>query len=289
MSVHVTSPVWKHSTAKGTRLLVQLSLAEQANDEGWCWPAQGSIVERTRTSRSTVQRALDWLEEHYEIEVHPRVGTSNMYRVTPAGVGNAMVPQADASAPSGGTPHIEAGSRQPDEAGGRVSIVEQGRVTSDAQTVTDPSGRTVTEPLADESRSLLPDIGGVCSTVGCSYPARHGGAHRDPWFDAVVDAFQYRVVDPEDASFIAKIANKAKTAGYTPEEIKDAAAWIVTAWGPSKLTLGSLNTHLHRALSGVAKLTDDDVTAFTDNRQRMNRADEILALETPPAIEQTGT
>src|SRR3989304_6156653 len=69
---HITAAWERAPLAKGNDLLVLLSLADQANDDGWCWPGQGSLVRRTKTSRATVQRAIGALAQAGYIEVHER-------------------------------------------------------------------------------------------------------------------------------------------------------------------------------------------------------------------------
>src|SRR3990172_12280275 len=94
---HITAAWERAPLAKGNDLLVLLSLADQANDDGWCWPGQGSLVRRTKTSRATVQRAIGALAQAGYIEVHERPGTSNLYRVTIDGG-----PQSEGPPPLGG-------------------------------------------------------------------------------------------------------------------------------------------------------------------------------------------
>lgn len=63
---------------------VLIALADQANDQGVCWPAVETIAERTCASERAVQEALKWLEEHGAISRERRTQRSTMYTVTPA-------------------------------------------------------------------------------------------------------------------------------------------------------------------------------------------------------------
>ena len=81
MSVHVTSAVWKSSKATGSALLVLLSLADQADDDGFCWPSVANICARTRLSRASVFRHLAELESLGEITRASNDGRSTDYRV----------------------------------------------------------------------------------------------------------------------------------------------------------------------------------------------------------------
>jgi hypothetical protein len=81
MSVHVSSVVWSHSHSTGNARLILICLADQANDEGWCWPSIGNIMKRCVLDERTVQRRLEALEKSGEVTRHFRPGRSTMYRV----------------------------------------------------------------------------------------------------------------------------------------------------------------------------------------------------------------
>jgi len=84
MSTHVTSPCWKQSSAKGSTRLVLLSLADQANDDGWCWPSVAAIAKRCAISERSVQDHLNRLCDAgglLEVERVERPGRSTQYRV----------------------------------------------------------------------------------------------------------------------------------------------------------------------------------------------------------------
>jgi hypothetical protein len=84
MSVHVSSWVWKHSKAKGTQLLVLLSLADMANDDGACWPSIRMICERCRVSERAVQENLRAAESIGELEIRKQQGKygTNVFQFT---------------------------------------------------------------------------------------------------------------------------------------------------------------------------------------------------------------
>jgi hypothetical protein len=91
MSIHVSSWVWKNSKAEGTELLVSLALADMANDEGYCWPANLSTIKslavRCRISERQVQRHLQSLTDRSELLSSQQFGQngsqiSNLYRFT---------------------------------------------------------------------------------------------------------------------------------------------------------------------------------------------------------------
>lgn len=90
MSTHIASDVWKYSRAHGAALLVLVSLADQANDAGECWPSVESIAARCRVSVRSVHRYLDQLVALGELEKVQRLGRSSAYVVHP--LGDALTP-----------------------------------------------------------------------------------------------------------------------------------------------------------------------------------------------------
>lgn len=75
--------VWKQAPVTDpTCLLVLLSLADQANDDGVCWPSVGSIAARCRVSERTVKRWLAHLQSVGILTTRRRYNNSNVYRIT---------------------------------------------------------------------------------------------------------------------------------------------------------------------------------------------------------------
>lgn len=62
---------------------VAISLADQANDTGVCWPAVGSISIRTNLDPRTVRRAVSFLESNHYLRVERRTGHSSYYHLCP--------------------------------------------------------------------------------------------------------------------------------------------------------------------------------------------------------------
>lgn len=63
---------------------VLVSLADNANDEGVCWPSVATICERTCLSRRSVQGAINSLIEAGFLVATERDGRSNVYQITSA-------------------------------------------------------------------------------------------------------------------------------------------------------------------------------------------------------------
>jgi hypothetical protein len=98
MSVYISAAVWRNSKASGTALLVLISLADQANDDGTCWPSVHNIAKRCRVDDRTVQRRLDELEHLGEITRERRDHRSTIYTV--------RVTEGDADATSDNLPPV---------------------------------------------------------------------------------------------------------------------------------------------------------------------------------------
>lgn len=63
MSVRASTWAWFLEEVMGSEALVLLALADQANDEGFCWPSQQKLAPKARQSVSTLRRSLRSLEK----------------------------------------------------------------------------------------------------------------------------------------------------------------------------------------------------------------------------------
>jgi hypothetical protein len=62
--------------------LVAISLADQANDDGVCWPGVASIRVRTGLSERSVQSAIKKLVDSCYVKIELRAGTTTRYTIT---------------------------------------------------------------------------------------------------------------------------------------------------------------------------------------------------------------
>ena len=69
MSNAIITRAYESTVADSTDISVLLALADQANDDGICWPSIGSLSRRTRLSDRTVQRSLRRLAADKQISV----------------------------------------------------------------------------------------------------------------------------------------------------------------------------------------------------------------------------
>lgn len=81
MSIKRMTAVWDESCHKGNDLLLLLSLADHANDEGYCWPSIETLAKKTRLSESTVIRATKRMEDSGELVVNHNRRYGNRYIV----------------------------------------------------------------------------------------------------------------------------------------------------------------------------------------------------------------
>lgn len=94
------SACWPLQGMSGPQKAVLISLADNANDEGVCWPSVARISERTCLAERTVQTAIKWLGQVGLLSVRERMGRSTMYTLTPAAYAPQQEPHPAAAAPS---------------------------------------------------------------------------------------------------------------------------------------------------------------------------------------------
>jgi hypothetical protein len=64
---------------------VLISMADQANDDGHCWPSVGSVGKRVCAEERAVRDAIKWLCENGYLRRSFNLGQRTDYWVTPAG------------------------------------------------------------------------------------------------------------------------------------------------------------------------------------------------------------
>ncbi len=109
MSTIIMAACWPLQNMSPAQKSVLISLADNSNDEGVCWPSVSKISMRTCLSPRAVQGALRWLEEVGLLVARQREGRSTVYEITPAayappqemrGAGNARTPADAAPTPA---------------------------------------------------------------------------------------------------------------------------------------------------------------------------------------------
>jgi hypothetical protein len=77
------SQCWPIGGMSPAQKAVLISLADQANDDGYCWPSASTIAKRTCLSERAVRSAILWLRETGFLRSSERSGTSSVYQITP--------------------------------------------------------------------------------------------------------------------------------------------------------------------------------------------------------------
>lgn len=99
MSTIIMSACWPLQGMSGPQKAVLISLADNANDEGVCWPSVARISERTCLAERTVQTAIKWLGQVGLLSVRERMGRSTIYTLTPEAYAPQQEPRPATDAP----------------------------------------------------------------------------------------------------------------------------------------------------------------------------------------------
>ena len=80
MSTKIMASLWPIKMSP-TKKSVAISLADNANDEGFCWPSIKKISERTCLSERAVQKAIKSLIDDGVLVLTERSGRSNVFQI----------------------------------------------------------------------------------------------------------------------------------------------------------------------------------------------------------------
>ncbi len=142
------SACWPLQGMSPAQKAVLISLADQANDQGVCWPAVDSIAMRCCLSKRAVQQAIKWLRGAGIVSVEERQGRSTMYSVTPA----AYAPPQDLHPSSKCTPAANAPT--PADAAPRTVIEPTREPSGEPSPLPTRSGPAAGEALQEACRSV---------------------------------------------------------------------------------------------------------------------------------------
>lgn len=84
MSTIIMSQCWPLDGMSIAQKAVLISLADNANDQGVCWPSIPTIARRVCASERAVQNAIKWLEQAKVVRANRANGRHTSYMVTPA-------------------------------------------------------------------------------------------------------------------------------------------------------------------------------------------------------------
>ncbi|WP_434077752.1 helix-turn-helix domain-containing protein [Pseudomonas aeruginosa] len=170
MSTIIMSACWPLQGLTPAQKAVLISLADNANDEGVCWPSVAKIAERTCLSERAVQQAIKVLNECRALSIEARQGRSTMFTVTPAAFAPPQkVHPRRKCTPAGSAPTPADAAPQPPQ---------QMHPTPAAS-----APRTVIEPTREPSGNLLPADSGqpdaerdrqqACRAIWSAYAAAY--------------------------------------------------------------------------------------------------------------------
>ena len=197
MSTIIMSQCWPLQGLSVTQKAVLISLADQANDDGVCWPAVGTIAARCCMSARAVRSAMDHLEAVGLLARDRRFNSSTVYSVTPAKFNaaaapskgtrktgkNGTAPGAGAAPHAGGAPGAggdapAAGGDAPG-AGLEVRPVPPNRhitLNEPSGEPSFPAGLTATPPAVDSETELQAACRATWAAYATAYRERHGVA-----------------------------------------------------------------------------------------------------------------
>lgn len=132
MSTMIMSACWPLQMSPAQKAVL-VSLADNANDDGVCWPSIARISQRTCLSARAVQTAIRWLIENKALAAAERYGRSTVYTVSP----NNFAPPQEMH-PAGNAPTPAAPAPQPPQ--------------MPHPTPAAPAPRTVKEPSVEPSK-----------------------------------------------------------------------------------------------------------------------------------------
>src|SRR5580693_7298704 len=94
------SAVWRIENLSHTEKLVLLCLADNANDDGVCWPAIDNIRKRCSLNKSTVSEVIHRLEAAGYLSIKKRFSQSAIYTVSGLAVKRPVQKSANPSSSS---------------------------------------------------------------------------------------------------------------------------------------------------------------------------------------------
>lgn len=213
---------------------VLISLADQANDEGVCWPSVGTISKRTCLSERAVQDAIAWLQKTGMLYREYRQNKSTYYTITPSHFKPENAPAkrvrknvgADGA---GGAPDAGGADGAPGGAGG--APVGAGGAPLVVQVAHPNHQGTATEPPVEPLQPALPPapVANKSRTAPSDADSETAlqAACRQTW-KAYAEAYsaRYGALPVRNATINAKVKQFVQRIGY--DESPAVAAFFVS-------------------------------------------------------------
>lgn len=231
MSTMIMAACWPLQGMSASQKAVLISLADQASDDGVCWPAVKSIALRTCLSERAVQDALAWLQTVGIVYREYRANTSTSYKITPARYDPSKAPAArsrtskgrgaDGAPPANGAPGADGAPGGADGApGGADGAPPEVQMAHPNHQLN--RHRTVNEPL----RPALPAAAGEGGAPAADGETELQAACRTTWaaYCAAYEA-RYGAKPVRNAQINTKVKQFVQRIGY--DEAPGVAAWFV--------------------------------------------------------------
>lgn len=241
MSTIIMAACWPLQQMSPAQKAVLISLADQANDDGVCWPGIKTIAKRTCLSERAVQEAIAWLQAVGLVFRDYRLNTSTSYTITPSkfkpaaaptkrsrATGANGAPGADGAPPADGAPGGADGA--PGGADGAPHPPQMAHLRgADGAPKSSLNRKGNRKGTANESFPAAPQParGGAGAGQGDEETAVQA-ACKHTWA-AYCTAYQarYGVAPVRNAAVNANVKSLVKRLGY--EEAPLVAAWYVAS------------------------------------------------------------
>ncbi|MDE4918175.1 helix-turn-helix protein [Cupriavidus metallidurans] len=184
MSTIIMSKCWDLEMPP-TQKSVLISLADNANDQGVCWPSIPTISRRTCFSERAVQNAIKWLERYHLLKADRSNGRHTSYTLTP-GEYLMETPAADAPAQQMHGRRKFAGAADAPTPAGNAGVPPQ-QVRQPPQQVPSNRKEPSTEPSGNRQRASAKS-GKTAKTpalferLWLAYPRKQGKADAEKAF-----------------------------------------------------------------------------------------------------------
>ena len=155
MSIKWMNQVWQMPTLKGSRRLLLLALADNANDAGVCWPSVATLAKKCNVSERTIHKFLAEMEPVYLVR-SSRSGRSTVYQLlTPPDESNPSTPEQGGRGEQVG--RGEQGGGGGSEQGGRGGLNKGADRTIIEPSLEPPRERRARKPASGKKRDPLID------------------------------------------------------------------------------------------------------------------------------------
>ena len=228
MSTIIMSQCWPLQISP-TAKAVLISLADNANDQGHCWPSLSTIAMRTCFSERAVQNGIKWLEEHGLVKANRSNGRHTTYVVTPNGFQppQEMHGLVDANPSTSFTPEADAPPQQMRHTPAADAGDPRTTCVTPPQEVPTNRHRTVNEPSKNRQTGSAEK---PKTTKPKTAPAMAEGFDRFwtvyPRKDGKQDALKaWQKIKPDEA-LQAKILQALEAVKQTQQWLKDGGQFI---------------------------------------------------------------